>query len=785
MSIMMQAYPAQTFVDDTMKPLVSGRLTVYKHDSNVLADIYTLEGADYVSFANPVRLDEAGRLAASIFAELGVYDVKLEKYNGIDDSFELFDNYEIGIDAKLDQIGRDSVADIEALMDLDPSVSSNIVTVESYPVRNYIWDANAIDTPDGGVVVGSDVSDTGRWLLLWDCPYLPSSVYGVIDGDTTSINALFSYARVIGSYNISTPPAIRLERGTYSLAGYLVCQKHLALDPEVVIDGSIGLYDDLELLGRAEPGHAIGDFQFLHKGCTAYSWWYPTVQDFWTCGADRLVVCKTNYFTDTKLTVQVDLADKVVEGDGTLVTAYTNNGKFRVWASTDIPDNFFTPTYDKVYSGDCLGDRIFKDGTWDIGLISAGHMQEFASYNIHDYSRTTVWWRVMEYKKAQLGSIFTDVLDLQGRTLDVRPVNRGFTYVRNGTFAAGLSLAGESTTDFTLDNVQCSDVSVAGRYLTVIDSNIIIPNEPASLSALWVNGGRITSNYTWTRTGLQVSMNRAWNGIGFNRVTDNKTRDAVLSFVDCTFMDNTVLKSKNLSLRGCTLNGCTVEIYPYYDTTNSVYKMVVDLVGNTFVSTVPVKFTKLDGGDMGVHDQCYNVECSWNIVNNSFSGNSEGIQCRYFANRSNGNIYTQRFIALGNDKFFVNYSGNVGQCPQEDMHGFYLANWNKDHETYTIDENNLVYCYYGSSLRAMPVFQFPSTDDYARLHGRMQTPRMSLFGIYDWEDSAGNFTVGMGHPGVWQIDNRGTVPPDNGDFFKLGLSTIRVNISTSYDVRGL
>ena len=117
MSTMMQAYPSKTFVDDEMKPLVSGRLTVYVHDSNVKADVFTLEGANYVPCDNPMRLDEAGRLVASIFTELGVYDVKLEKYNG-DGTFEDFDHYEIGIDAKLDQIGRDSVNSIEDLMNL-------------------------------------------------------------------------------------------------------------------------------------------------------------------------------------------------------------------------------------------------------------------------------------------------------------------------------------------------------------------------------------------------------------------------------------------------------------------------------------------------------------------------------------------------------------------------------------------------------------------------------------------------------------------------------------------
>ena len=116
MATMMECYPSQVFVDDEMKPLVSGRVTVYEHDTNVLASIYSLEGQDYVAMDNPVRLDEAGRLGASIFAELGVDDVRVEKYNG-DGTFEDFDNFEMGIDAKLDQVGRDSVRDIDALKD--------------------------------------------------------------------------------------------------------------------------------------------------------------------------------------------------------------------------------------------------------------------------------------------------------------------------------------------------------------------------------------------------------------------------------------------------------------------------------------------------------------------------------------------------------------------------------------------------------------------------------------------------------------------------------------------
>ena len=58
---------------------------------------------------------------------------------------------------------------------------------------------------------------------------------------------------------------------------------------------------------------------------------------------------------------------------------------------------------------------------------------------------------------------------------------------------------------------------------------------------------------------------------------------------------------------------------------------------------------------------------------------------------------------------------------------------------------------------------------------------MSLFGIYSWTDSGDDFTIGIGSPGAWQIDTRGTQSGDNGDFFNLGLSTLRVDIPTSLD----
>lgn len=458
MATMMECYPSQVFVDDEMKPLVSGRLTVYNHDTNVLANIYSLEGQDYVAMDNPVRLDEAGRLGASIFAELGVYDVKLEKYNG-DGTFEDFDNYEMGIDARLDQIGRDSVKTIEDLKDLDPTVCTDVVTVESYPRRDYLWDPNAIDMEDGGVVIASDVSDHGRWLLLSDCPYIKSSVYGVINGEITNINALFNFPRVIGSMNMITPTTIWLEPGNYNLDNVYVCSKRLAVGPQTQWTGTIQVPCDIEVLNRVAPETAYGNIEFIRPGCTAHSHWYKRVEDFWHCGADILVVDTDNHFSDSVLRSIVTLADKTVEGSGTAVTSYVNSAHFNVALTADIPDNFFIPSSDFVrISGSGIGDKIFRStGSWDPGLINQGHHIQFDLVPDLDlFENTQRWLSTMLERRNRLNNVvWSDyTLDLQGRTAgNLYLGDTSFTAIKNGNFTGTITCAGYTT---SFENVQAS-----------------------------------------------------------------------------------------------------------------------------------------------------------------------------------------------------------------------------------------------------------------------------------------------------------------------------------------
>ena len=676
MATMMQAFSDRTFLDDQAQPIVSGRVTFYVHDSNVLADIYTMEGMDYVHADNPQRLDEAGRLPASIFTELGVYDVKVEKYNG-DGSFEDFDHFEIGIDAKLDQIGRDSVKDIDELMDLDPSVSSQIVTVESYPVRSYIWDPEAIDTADGGVVVDSDVADHGKWLLLWDCPYLPSSVYGVKEGDCTNINALFNYAAVIGSMNIHTPPAIRLEGGMYDLSGYYVCPKHLALEPGVKFTGTIALYDELELFGSAEPGHAYGDFGFLHSGLTAHSSWFRDLNDFWHCGADILVVDETNYFDygKDKLSTSVNLSDKTVIGTGTKVSSYTNSAYFQLALDSTVPNNFFNPSKDYVrIAGAGFGDDVFtKSGTWDPGPINQGHHVQWDNGITPDldlFSNANRWVAVMLERRNRLNNVLWNdyTLDCQGRTVDsIYLGDASFNVIKNANFTGTITCAGYGISLINVVGAMSVNFQHAGngivslnkcrvsinRYhhgitsLQAIDSDISIVGaegiDPCDTSIV-VRGGSFS--------GL-VKMS-----------TDNcnayKLNQQVI-FQDCYIADGFSWRLNYLQMSGCRASG-KIDLYPAAQGDKFYYNLLME--DNKFIGNFRLWITYYWDADHP-HYECRGTAVKFNmmkIVNNRFDTlDAHAIKMTQWHVG-----YMEPFIyATSADQNMGTweYTGNSGNCP--------------------------------------------------------------------------------------------------------------------------
>ena len=468
---MRESWNPGTIVDDQGRPLVNGRVTVHVHDSYAIADIYTYEGDEYIPAPNPQYLDENGRLSATLFADLGVYDVEVQKANG-DGTYEDFDNFEFGIDAKLDDWNRTEVDTVEDLADLDPTVSSQVVTVRSYPRRSYLWDAGSVDTPDGGIVVESNVEGQGNWILLWDCPYLPSSVYGVKPSDISNLGAFLTYPDYVGSMSMRTPQCVLLEQGAYAL-GTVVCNKRLAIDKNTSWTGQIRTNQDVEVMGSQTA--AIGDIYFTKPGCTAHSAWYPSVESFWHCGADTFVVDSSNYFTGTTLSTYADLSGKTVMGHGTQVTAYANSAAFRVNSASSVPDGFFGKDDYVVLLAD-IGDKVFAEfshGSWDPGLISAGHHQQYMQTpSLDKFIDADRWVAVMLERKQRLTTQMGQVLDLQGRAIKegvtLLADAHGFLRLHNALVGGDISLYGAHE----FRNVSGSVLAVQSSTLTAHSSNL-------------------------------------------------------------------------------------------------------------------------------------------------------------------------------------------------------------------------------------------------------------------------------------------------------------------------
>ena len=647
-----------TVVDEENRPVVAGRVSVFVHDSNVLARIYTMEGDQYVQAQNPQFLDDYGRLQATLFAELGVYDVKIEKANG-DDTYEDFDHFEIGIDADLESIGRTEVSDIEALSNLDPDIVSKIVTVTSYPARRYIWDPESTDTPDGGVVIDSDVKGEGNWILLWDSPYLPSSVYGVKNGDITNLNALLNYASVVGSFSMPTPTAIRLESAHYDLVGTYLSTKKIAFEPGTSFTGTLMVPCDVELLGKHD-GH-IGDIYFTNPGCTAHSSWFRTIDAFLTCNASRFVVDGTNDFMNTAVSNDRELSNVTLEypTNTRLPITYTGGGKLTLSRVNIIGENIFNASDIITFKYTDIMDKWWNSPSkvdW-VNKVSA-RSAELNNLRLENFKVTSAYMNAIRAN----GST---VLDLAGRNVYNLDAS-GFTTIRN-VVANSISI-NAGTSDVQLHNVTTDSLSLACHQVNVYGSRISFSNEPSISSGSWFYDSTVFTNAPWTR-GTQVIAERCnWN-VGLNYAHDNTSSHGWLRFNDCIFGENTGLSVKQVELKGCIFQGGhVVKVYP--EKSGDMYTLTFSMQDCTYNSANPIEFTKFDNLDP--NEEVYDCIVSWTIVSNTFIGNSEGLRCRYWQNRLGGN-YGKTFVAYSNDNA-IEYRGNTGNCPADTAKGLDMNN---------------------------------------------------------------------------------------------------------------
>lgn len=757
------------YIDRTTGKPVEGKLCIYLANTDVLANTFTYEGNNgYVEAPNPVLL-HSGLTDDSLFVELGLYRLTVYRYTGPegqmsaespDEYFTQIDEFDFGLDYDIAASMNNVLDTLDDLQGADPSLKFVTVlwhdTAGDCVPRQYFWDEGAQDSVDGGYVVGSEVSDTGRWILLWADEILPCTVYGVTPSNVSNLNLLLNYPDTVGSLHLVTAPCVRFVSGTYTPNFTYATDKELVFDGDAKFTAATFQCPRARVMGN-QPCY-IADFQFYAPDAEAHSSWFRTLQAFWHCGAKYLFLDSTNYFTTSLITSNVNLGGKVVMGSSRLPNTYANGVHFIIASDTSISGRIFNTSDFVRVSSDGYGDGIFaRTGTWDPGLISAGHHVQYD--NIPDldlFESTERWVSTMVERRARLSSVVWSsyVLDLQNRRYAGNSLNVGlFRDIRN-VYCKNLYV-NNSGNDIVFRNVVAESVGAICRYIIIYDSEIPFSGEPA-ISAIWGYDSRVSSSYPWTTPSIQCIFERCKIGIVFNRVTNNEHTESLLSFTECQFNTNVGATTKNLEMYQCKTDNGYFKIYPYKSGSNYYIKAV--LVGNHFSSAYPIEFTKIDSINGQYQEDCYDCILQWNIVGNTFLGNTEGLRMRYWQNRT-GSYWSRTFVKQGSGVHSITYEGNVGKCPAENMRGVSISD-NKAYTTETYSTSTL-YKYAGAWQRCLII---PGSLWW---NGTVAKGPNTLVKWYNWVNSPYNsLTYDMFVQTTWFAYPKAHDDPlNNGDFF--------------------
>ncbi len=772
------------YIDRTTGKPVEGKLCIYLANTDVLANTFTYEGNNgYVEAPNPVLL-HSGLTDDSLFVELGLYRLTVYRYTGPegqmsaespDEYFTQIDEFDFGLDYDIAASMNNVVDTIGDLQNADPSLKFVTVlwhdTAGDCVPRQYFWDAGAQDNIDGGYVVGSEVSDTGRWILLWADEILPCTVYGVTPSNTSNLNLLLNYPDTVGSLHLVTAPCVRFVSGNYTPNFTYATDKELVFDGDAKFTAATFQCPRARVMGN-QPSF-IADFEFSASDAEAHSSWFRTLQGFWHCDAKYLFLDDVNYFTSTLLTSNVNLSGKVVLGSGRLLNTYANGVYFIVGANTSISGRIFSSVDFVRFLSDGWGDGVFvRTGTWDPGLISAGHHVQFdTTPDLDLFESTERWVSTMVERRARMPEIvWSDfTLDLQNRRFINSQLNVGlFRDIRN-VYCNSLYINNHGA-DIQLHNVHADELIATCRYISVYDSEVSFSMEPA-INAIWGYDSRINSSMQWKTASIQAIFERCWIGIVFNRVTNNEHAEALLSFTECQFQRNVGVTTKNLEMYRCKTDNGSIKIYPYKN--GDHYYLKATLIGNNFNSASPIEFTKIDTIDGRWQEDCYDCILQWNIVGNTFLGNDEGLRMRYWQNRI-GSYYSRTFAKMNAYGLSsVVYEGNVGKCPAE------KANTNNGPNAHTDSNNDWYWVELGNGL-------YYSLFKPMWATGRLvpDVTESSHFAYNSNMHAVGGNGLGVKYRGMYsdelEVVHNSTVYPwshfneaiTNGDFFLYGFSCL-------------
>lgn len=641
-------------------PLASGRLKVYLHGSDTLATTYTMDGNDFVEAENPLTLDNAGEMPETLFMEVAIYDISVEKY--VDGVYEKISDFQFGFvmpDVKNDTI----IHGIDGLANANPSLGS--VTVVGYNTetdcgaRTYIWDANCTDPADGGAIIESDTTQNGRWILLSDLREMPCTYYGITPGDEANISAFLTYQPIIGTYGVYMPPIPRFLKGTYTSTGFFTVTKTLSFDPGATFVSATFNCANVEI---ATPvSNYVADFSFTRQSY-AESGWFRSVESFWYCGAKHLHQSSANHFANTDHTTMISIANAHISGNPVTMVG---NGTLR-FVNCRIEDRSLSTNWRVYFESMFITDRWFADGNWDIGdyryhrqhaslTDNVVYLSNFSDANVY-----TLW----------MAAYGQTSLDLQGRAISTITASMPFTSISNGVVNEA-----HFTHDITMYNVTINNLYMESKVAKLIGYRCNIALKDSRVGLLSLTESQFTNYVDVNTFDTQINMSDTHidltNG-SFTREAGDRWQGTGVVLADC-YVTGGIVHDTVADISGTRFTNTRVVIVPGGSEGGGY--LVLRFVGNTLNGASQLAITtSLDGqSDAG----CYECEVSlFEVRDNTFNTSMAGVTMPYWAedmehrfiqgvttfNPSTGDATN---IASTSYRSTYIYSNNYGNCPKQ------------------------------------------------------------------------------------------------------------------------
>ena len=659
-----------SIVDASGAPL-QGRVLVYVHDSLEKKSIYTLQGSDYVASENPVLFDTTGRIPTTLFFDVGVVDVLVQKYVGEpghladespDEDFEDFDLFEAGFDFDPEKEASRTVETIADLKDIENP--SGIVRVNCYTMpgdtfpRYYLWNPNCMASEDGGCVIADTNDASGMWCYLCEGDSIKSSVYGIKPGtDETNLNAFCNAPfGVSGDYVVTYPITLYMESGTYSsiYSYYVVECRKVVFSCKAKFTTSTFYLDDFDVDGRNTD--YIANFYVYNghrrKSLAVHSSWFRDAFYLWN-EFGVIYLESDNYFENNSFSSSVLVHGSTIIGNNAYYQpTFTSDGHLYFDNCTFVGSKLFQHYGFKAIFKECnFSDKLFVSMNYsnvDFGLLSQGHSLQVDSWQITDALDADVW---LAWAKANN----VEIVNLCGKVVKNIGTN-SFTYLMNGIVSGTVLCNSNIVIDGIIGNPEIAG-NTPGKTLTVKNSVVSIGNSVFS-SVTCVNSNIGNFDVDTSTTELSI-VGGSFSGIikcsGWDSASGTHTRGKAVSFRDCVLSLGSDSWFDCVRMHNCTIDN-PIHVIPYAE--NSELWLDAIFVGNTFGSNGYIVF-----GDSSVANaDIYNVKVKNLIIkDNVFNTSGDGVTMPYYSN----NAFEPYIAPLQGVN--ANYSGNIGSCPAESI----------------------------------------------------------------------------------------------------------------------